>query len=244
MALEFPSDRRTYEGVIRFTIIRTNADGSESDGETCDLYLPVGVQIADRVEYENIGLGALGLLAGEGGTNVDFAPSDVVQDQQTRGLILSEITKKFSDRAGAVARARTKTAPNPNTRALFKQVSLRSFQFSFKFIPTSESEANTIPQIIRFFRTEMYPLSIAGGEQGSLGYKFPNKFKIQFFYDNIELATKIAPAYLEAFVTNYNPTQQAFFKSGNGNPHFSETDINMTLTEAQALDQAKILEGF
>ena len=49
---------------------------------------------------------------------------------------------------------------NPNTRSLFKSVSLREFTFQFKFIPLSEQEHDHVISIIKFFRTELYPEDI------------------------------------------------------------------------------------
>ena len=241
MALEFPS-APTYLGSMTFTFVDKN---NSQLGDQIRIYQPIGVQLADRVEYENVGLGALGMAAQEGAAD-QLVPSEIINDPEFRGMALSEIVKKFSDRAGAAARARTRTAPNPNTRALFKQVALRSFQFSFKFIPVNDGEAETVLNIIKRFRTELYPEDIQGGETGSLGYRFPNRVRVEFHYDKkaIPGIPKIAPAYIESFTTNLNPTNAAMLQKGGGKVAFSEIDANITLTESQALSRAKIDEGF
>ena len=241
--MEFPSDKTGYPGELRFTLV----DFAGVLGEEVSLYMPAGALFADRVEYENQNLAGLGIAAEDGGGGLTGAVSDLLQDDEAAKFAASEVVKMFSERAGAAARARNKTAPNPNTRALFKQVSLRSFQFNFKLIPTNEGEAQSIKQIIKFFRTEMYPKSLGTGPSGgSLGYKFPNRFEIQMFYDGKEndMAPKIAPSYLESFSASYNPTGQTMLQTGGGTPYFAETDINLTFTESQALDQSKIAEGF
>ena len=89
---------------------------------------------------------------------------------------------------------------NPNTRVLFKSVALREFAFAFKFIATSPAEAEEIKEIIKLFRTELYPENInltVGNSEVSIGYKFPNKFQINVEYDGDEIATRIKPCYLE-----------------------------------------------
>ena len=94
----------------------------------------------------------------------------------------------------------------------------------------------------------MYPESIGGGEvKGtSLGYKFPNRFQIEMYYNNelSPLAPKVAPCYIEAFSAAYNPTGQSLVQENGGNVAFLETDINITLTESRTLDRAAIEEGF
>lgn len=240
MALVFPENRNLYEGMINFTIVR----GGESKrilGETCTLYMPVGLQIADKVEYENVQLGAIG--AAMGGVSDPNAAASEGNLGDTAKQLVAQAVSKFSERAGAAARARSLSAPNPNTRALFKQVNLRQFQFTFKLIPNSESEANNIPEIIKYFRTEMYPENITFDDL-ALGYKFPNKFQIQFQTGGNELVTKLSDCYLEAFQTNYNPSNAAFLQKGSNPAHFSETDISLTFMEARTLSKDDIAQGF
>ncbi len=242
MALVFPENQDLYKGMVNFAVmVGGESEGAASPGETCTLYLPVGMQIADKVEYENAQLGAIGAaVAGVGGTGADGKAIAESTLAETAKQVVAQTVAKFGERASQISRARTLTAPNPNTRALFKQVSLRQFQFTFKLIPTTESEAQSIPQIIKYFRKEMYPENITYGDL-SLGYKFPNKFKITFDTPNM---TKIVDCYLEAFQTNYNPSNAAFLQKGSGTVHFSETDISLTFMESKTLSAADIEEGF
>lgn len=240
MALVFPENRDMYEGVINFTVV-VGGESERTLGETCTLYMPVGLQIADKVEYENAQLGAIGASLGNV-SDPNAAASEGNLTDTAKSLVSSAVAM-FSDRAGQAARARSLTAPNPNTRALFKQVSLRQFQFTFKLIPSSPSEAGNIPEIIKYFRTEMYPENITYADL-ALGYKFPNKFKIEFQTGGNSLVTKLSDCYLEAFQTNYNPSNAAFLQSGSGPSHFSETDISLTFMEARTLSKADIEKGF
>lgn len=240
MALVFPENRDMYEGVINFTVIL----GGESErtlGNTCTLYMPIGLQVADKVEYENAQLGAIGAVLGKN-ADPNAAASEGAIGPVASSLVASAVAK-FSERAGAAARSRTLTAPNPNTRALFKQVNLRQFQFTFKLIPTSQSEASNIPEIIKYFREEMYPENITFDDL-ALGYMFPNKFQIEFETGGNSLVTKLSDCYLEAFQTNYNPSNAAFLQSGSSPSHFSETDISLTFMEARTLSKKDIQQGY
>lgn len=236
MALEFPQDKESYKGLVNFTVLD---DKDNPTGSTCTLYLPQGVQIADKVEYENVNLGMTG-AAVEAGLSENEIASYIEQAGMgdIMGQMVANITKKFDNGAAAALRADVRKSPNPNTRALFKQVSLRSFAFTFKLIPVNESEASNIPDIIKFFRQELYPEEVLGGSV-SLGYKFPNKFRIEMQYDGKEVGTKLQACYLEAFQTNYNPSGQAMHNDGK----FAEIDINMNFLEGKGLNRKDIESG-
>ena len=251
-ALKFPLDETSYKGELRFTLVdkneRSDVSGA-SNGATISLYLPQGLQYNDKAEYEAPELGALGGAVADGQAPEGFSiPSEQLSSSGVQGLLVNSITNVFSPTAAAASRARNKVAPNPNTRALFKQVSLRTFNFQFKLQPRSEAEAQSIAAIIKKFRTELYPEQIpfeAAGIDASLGYKFPNRFKIEQFYDGNSLPTqKIAPAYLDSFATNYNAQSQAFLMGSSRQPYFSDIDISMTFQESKPLSRKDIGEGF
>ena len=239
----FPENKEGYPAEIVFTLVDEN---DSPLGTTVNLYMPAGALYADRVQYENVELGTSGVATAGGG--FEGSISEALGDGEIAKMASNEVIKKFLPKVGAGVQERTKVAPNPNTRALFKQVSLRSFQFNFKLIPTNANESQSIKDIITIFREEMYPESLgAGANPGtSLGYKFPNRFKIEMFYNGSlsPLAPKVAPCYVEAFSAAYNPTGQTMVQENGGQPQFIETDINITLTESRTLDKAAIQAGF
>ena len=55
--------------------------------------------------------------------------------------------------AGAIE-STSKITTNPNVRALFKNVPLRNFSFTFQLVPTSQQEARMVEDIIKIFREE------------------------------------------------------------------------------------------
>ena len=98
---------------------------------------------------------------------------------------------------------------NPNMELLFNGPTLRSFRFSFKMTPRSQTEADEIKNIIRCFKQNMAPkvgsgnaaINKAGGgntflrtpnvfelryRQGAGEHKFLNRFK-QCFLENISV---------------------------------------------------------
>ena len=65
---------------------------------------------------------------------------------------------------------------NPNMEVLFKGPSIREFTFDFQFAPRNNKEANTVLQIIRFFKQGMAPIR----SEGKLFLKTPNVFELKY----------------------------------------------------------------
>jgi len=231
-----------------------NSSRVRRTGNSCSIYLPQSIQISDGVSIENTNLGAFGAgIAGsiqsgsaplealftETGNAInsmaDFFRGNMTQDAARAAA--AKASGALGEGVSGAVRSALQTTPNPNTRALFRSVNLREFSFTFNMIPKSPKEAREITNIIKFFRTELYPESI--GSPVSYGYKFPNKFAISIEYDNKKIATGILKSYLRTFQTNYNPNHMSFFEDGN----FQETQISLSFVEARTLDKKDIVEG-
>ena len=217
------------------------------------LYLPQGLQFRDNVTYENTDVGATG-AAVAGGASILGSMADGVGSfvQGLTGSSADGLAKlatvrmaaaagKFSDEVTAGLKLQTGVTTNPNQRSLFKQVNMREFQFNFKMVARSRQESEQVKSIVNFFRSELYPEDIpvtVGGQEISLGYKFPNKFNIEFEYDGKTIAHKIKPCFLRSVDTTYNASQMAFHEDGE----FLEVDMNLNFTETVTLSKKDILE--
>ena len=82
MALQFPSNTTDYLGTLRFTPVDKNGS---SLGDVIDLYLPSSMQQGDKVEIENVGLGALL------GTVVDMMDGTQTYDQFLEGVSAADV---------------------------------------------------------------------------------------------------------------------------------------------------------
>ena len=222
------------------------------------LYLPPSLQIADGVQLDNVDLGFLGAV-GENALNNGASLGAAAKATAAAGVgsladmfkgeISQDAARAVGSRfaggmggatAGAVQSA-LKTAPNPNTRALFKSVNLREFSFDFKMLPKSEAEAEQVKRIIHYFRKNLYPKTIKMANTGiPIAYKFPNQFQITALYDGKPLSNDIRfeRMYLRVVQTNYNPQQQSFYKGG----HFQEINMALTFIEARALTYEDIIK--
>ena len=231
-------------------------------GDKIALYLPSAIQIQDTVTYENMELGLIGGAALAGGQSgigavagaAGAAAGEVAAafntltggaqglSKDAAGLLAGKAASKFLGNTGAPGAVKSLTGltTNPNVRALFKQVPLRTFSFSFQLIPTSQNEAIEIEKIIKKFRTELYPENLeAGGIH--VGYRFPNRFLIKVKYRSIEIpGIKFLPVYLQSFNATYNSNGMGMHADGR----FQGASISLTFTESRAMAKGDVREGY
>lgn len=252
----------------------------KSYGQACVLYLPQAIQIADAATYNNVALGAIGAsveAAMQAGVNTAAGVAsaatkaalsnigstvDAIRGSLDGGSAAARFAGQrvvdFATKDGsgiqAAVRGQTRVTANPNIRAMFDQVPLREFSFTFKLIANDAAEALEIKKIIKYFRTELYPSDIPIGPEGtirpSLGYNFPDLFRIEFHhaessYDQTkwhpeQVATKLKDCYMYSFNTVYNATSMGMHKDGN----FTEIDITMSFREAASLTKADVQAGY
>jgi len=222
-----------------------------------DLYFPLAVQIDDTVDIGTGDLGAIGMGVVKGMANKDkimsavgnsvaesmasvfnFAFGSVSED--TARYVVNKTSRFGPEGIQTAVKVATQTAVNPNTRAVFNQVNLRQFSFTFKFIPASRKEARTVQSIVKHFRTHMYPetFDVAGLP---LGYKYPDLFRIEFKHRKSEAKIpRLELCYLRGVQSSYNPTGQAFFDDGQPN----EIDMTLQFQEFRTLTRQDIAKGY
>ncbi len=229
------------------------------------LYLPTSLQFADAISYGDVDLGSLGgaaaaaLKANNNDISIGKMGAAALDATGTMALDLwkgltggdagaaaqiavMRLAKGINSEIGNAIESETQIIVNPNKRSTLRGVALRRFNFTFKLIPTSKLEADTITGIIKFFRQEMYPVSEVafGAANVSLALRFPSKFNIAMSYDGKKIATGILPSFLENINVIYNPNAMAFHADGN----FQETNITLNFVEERALSKSDIEEGF
>jgi hypothetical protein len=226
------------------------------------LYLPQQIQIQDGASYENMDLGRIGAGAeatmqsgGSVGSAISAAAAEVGgQVGDIAGLIkggalspgIASLAAQSVTPQGVTGAIQSATgiATNPNTRTLFKSVPTRNFAFSFDLIPSSAEEARIIKDIIKWFRTELYPTALALSTGVNYGYRFPNRFQIKMKYrdkqdpDGSFNGIKFLPVYLTNFSTQYNTAGQALHADGN----FQAISINMNFMESRPLTRQDVEE--
>ena len=236
-----------------------------------DMYFPLSFAYNDVANYENAPLGALGAAAtgfAEAGAGVLESTLQSFKQGATSTFDAFLGNKQLSEGAARIAAARAidvsgaifsqgirnaltlqnRTIINPNIRALFRGVALREFTFQFKMIAESAQEAATVQNIIKHFRSEMYPdtynLPIGStGTSADLGYKFPNVFQITFNYKNSEnkKLPRLQYCYLRNVSHTINPTGGTFKRDGQPN----EIDLTLSFIEYKTLNKQDVRDrGF
>lgn len=225
-------------------------------GRKCTLYLPGAIQIQDRVTYNNVDLGVLGAGIRQGILS-DKSAGEIISDvgagiRDTFGSLISSLRSGVATEEAQVAALRvfgasskvsgaissaTGVALNPNRRAVLSGPELRSFSFSFRLVPTSQAEAESIEKIIKFFREEMYPDAVeAAGISAS--FRYPAVFDIIMRYRTSDgrykkVATQLLPSFLQSVDVNYNQSGMSFHRDGRP----QEATLTLNFTEERTLNK-------
>ena len=222
------------------------------------LYMPQAINIMDQVQYNNANIGPSGaaamgainsgasLLGGLKtflGDAVGFLGDALNADPGLSRLAMNRAAQALptGQSINNTASLGFQVTVNPNTRTLFEGVTIREFSFQFDFYPVSQEESQTVQEIVKFFRTELYPSTI--GREGAgvpIGFNFPHVFEIKF-----RVGEKNAPmpqphlCYLRNVQSTYNPSSMSFFPDGSP----THTSMTLNFTEFRTLSKADIEEG-
>ena len=241
-------------------IIKGASYSLDRNSPIIDMYVPISVLIQDAVQYDTVNLGFLGGAAAAGMQSGQSIMGSMMQGLESGlnnifGFILGAEMTNEAARLGAIRAASrlpqglqsavslgVQRTINPNTRALFRGVTIREFSFTFKMIASSAKEAQTVEKIIKHFRKEMYPEIYDPSSAGlPLAYKFPNAFGIEFLYKGQEAKiSKIDKCFLRTATTNYNPQSSSFHADGQP----VEIDLTLGFTEMRTLSKQDIEKGF
>ena len=231
-------------------------------GNGVTLYLPVNLGFKDEAQYSEFDMGIRGtaaLSAAGGAGQLGGMSGKVFADLGKAGSsflsgLIGDLAPNSKDLAQLAAVEIAKARPflpseavsaatgitiNPNSRVIFRNVGIRKWDLNFKLVPKNPSEANDIHEIIKWFRTELYPEKFGIGD-AMYGFKFPNKLDVTIGTGGGWTPPKIKPVYLTNVMTNFNSTSMAMFE--NGKP--VEVDLNISFTEAATLERKDIEAGF
>lgn len=227
------------------------------------LFLPTALTFNDGLNYDTPSLGATGATAfglasnGEGalraGAEAFSKGISSLVDSLSNNQSNADLTRlgaiRLANKVGGAEIAEGisiagAVTMNPNVRSAFKGVSIREFSFTFKFIPKSKEESETVGEIIKRFRIAAYPESIrAGGID--YGFKFPDMFDIKVRYKTangaeVKIGQKFQKCFLKGISTSYNPSTMTFHKDGSP----AEIDLTLNFVEEKTLDRGAILEEY
>lgn len=227
------------------------------DGKSVALYMPPGYQVADIMRYDQGAAGVASKLIEtylDGGASAlaQYDTKDLTQVAETftgeivqggigaaagmtKGLGAGAISVLASGGiANSIASVRSKrrqTSLNPQEFMLFKAPNARQFSFTFNLMPRSIEESGQCEQIIKYFRTKMYPVV----DTKDLVYNFPEVFTIRF--GHVGGLPRIAESALTNATTTYNPNSMSYFKKSG---RAVEIGLTLSFQELMPLTSEKI----
>ena len=183
-----------------------------------------GIRNADGI---GDGLSVAANLLGSGGR--------IAKQMLTDEKLAPFITAYFAGQAvGANIVGRTTgQVLNKNLELLFKGPKLRQFSFNFTFTPRSDTEAETIRKMIKFFKKSMAPRV----SPQSIFLYTPDIFEIKYIHNSggdHPFLNRFKPCALTNFSANYTPGNSYMtYKDGS----MTQYQIAMTFSELEPIYQ-------
>jgi hypothetical protein len=225
-----------------------------SNGNSVTMYIPTNIGISDSLRYESVSTGVVGAVMEKGIGNLTADDIGAIAFQNAEaiaGVAGGALGSKVGSTLGAITGAGSAASivgnikaevsktrqrvMNPREFMLFRSPTIRQFGYNFTFIPKSDVEARTIPNIIRFFREAAYPSMHSGG----IDYVFPDAFKIKYL--NTESMIKIPEVVCISVNVSYNPNSISYYRVDN-----MPVEITMQLSfqELKPIDQSLVTQGY
>ena len=213
------------------------------------LYMPPSVQVSYESKY---GEQEIGFLA-EGGYNIikQFQSGTKSKDMAMSGLNTLELGAKkailktldvAAPGAGALFALDEGRVITPKMELMFEGIGRRNFSFTFKFIPKSAQEAETVQDIIFMFKKHMSADYAGQGASGTGSMSFPDKFDIEYMHMgklNSNL-NKIATCALTKMDVQYGGDRYVAYEGGVP----QTTNLTLNFTEFEIITRELIKDGY
>ena len=223
------------------------------------MYMPATVAVQQSAQYGEVEMGAFATAA-----------ANLYSKSKNEDVFTKAFGKAVLEEAGRAASDTTETAlksaadalasgakgaielasgkvTNNRLEMVFQGISRRSFSYSFKMMPKSEAEANTVDEIVRMFRFYMSP-SFEEDISSSRTMIVPATFDITYMNMNKEnsFLNKISTCVLESANVTYGGERVQFFRphsDGSGAPPV-ETNIELQFKELELITREKLALGY
>lgn len=155
--------------------------------------MAAGKDLISNINVDASAVGGVAFRAGYAGLE---------QAGQIPGIDLSSVAGVAGQLAGAI--------PNPHPSIFFQGLELRTFQWTWKFVPRSPEEAEILQKMLKRIREWILP------EQQSSFLKYPRMVQPQVMGDNVEMYGKFKKAMVSQFSINYmGEGTSAFYIDGS-----------------------------
>ena len=229
---------------------------------TISMYMPDTVQSTMSHQFQGISMtnalglvGAIGQGASAVGTSVSEYFKGLVGDKNASPDLRGSGMGSLAELAGTAAQSSggfgegikeailfsAGLAQNPQVEILYQQTEHRNFTFTFKMIPRTAKEAQTIRDIVKQFKFYAAP-ELLPGAQGRF-FIPPAEFDIKFFYNNAENLNinKISTCVLTRVDVNYASAGQ-WTTFDDGMP--VETMLQLEFQELEIMHKQRIMDGY
>ncbi len=189
-------NKEIHPATIRFGFFEREDVTRSTPGDEIQLYMPESASQPSTVSWDSEKFGAIGSAIasiGRGAAGAD--PGSVISSAMSSaaslpGAAFSRALANIGSGAASLLGGNVSAEglmgetmgkiPNPYLTMVFRGVDFRSFAFVFKFTPYSESDCDTIDNIIRAFRRNALPT-----KEGAF-LKYPSECDIEYFWRGAE----------------------------------------------------------
>jgi hypothetical protein len=237
----------TYEGIKQIqslsSVLAIEEPKRIQDAVVLHIEKPPAVKYS--MKYTDVDLGILGGLFGGSSAIETSLGTRATEAAISGGLSLLSLPKAAiaAQLLGATSPKRAilggaKVATNPFREVMFESISPREFNFSYTFLPKSETEVQNVKNIIDLFKFHMHPELSAGG----FFYVYPSEFEIVYYFQGKEnrYINKISTCVMTDMDVKYGGEYFSSFKDG------APAEIIMTLSfrELELLTKERIVKGY
>lgn len=241
--ITFPNDLRAKidDANDPYPHVEFSITSEDNEFHKIHMFIPLAISTSDGITYSSVNLGMVGAVAQTKLASQNLVGQSIgLEGQKSLGVsdFIANTTKKIKAAGGGAGTAATifelksGLVVNPYTTQNFDGVTIRSFAFNFKLIPTSAEESKDIHRIENQFRKFMYPKNAGTG-----ALKYPPTFRIRFMTGTKlnQYMPRIIQCYLTNMVATANSTGNAFFKNDDLGAPPTELDLNLTFQEVRAI---------
>jgi len=244
--------KRGYTGTAAATNIFNTAKNepfrstraSTTRSKTCiNMYMPAQVQTQYSANYQDTSIGALSSQAMNAfnmimDENFDgFGETVASMSEAGKEMLLQLMTATVGSLGpafGGLEEVRGMAEGRiiaEKMELAFKGVPKRNFQYTFKMMPRSEAEMEEVHEIVKAFKSNMLPETVAANSRRLV---VPNTFNIQYMYVNAvnQYLHQIGECVLESMNVSYGGDRYKTFTAvpGRGAPPV-ETTMTLSFKE-------------
>lgn len=217
------------------------------------LYMPSQLNVSHKVNYGEAEIGAMVASIGAGITSLVGDGGEGILDRITSaaGNLYDGATAGGMSRLAGVAEAAGATGAraaveiaqgkitNNRTEMKFEGIDRRSFSYSFRLLPRSSAEAETVKNIVNVFRMQSLPEVSA---RDGLGRTLiaPSTFDIEYSNTVRDQLHKISTCVLESVNVKYGGERPQFFKDG----YPVETQLDLQFKELEIITKERVMAGY